>query len=287
MQAEDSEIFLLYNEREKLPDTIAAELRHRGVSLYFYRSDLPLGGKIQDTEAERLRNARGVVALLGDQGWGISQAELAQEADKLGKPILPVLIGSPPDEAMDQVGRLFRERRRLNLRDPSPALYDELVLAIERIAVQPASPIPDPVRRAGPRFDEIINTLVDGSDLDRSLLLDRIIRYPLPNSTELAARLRHGITEDFSPAQETQFATAVRAPKRLASTRSWMLSTLIWLEPSSDESRTVILAHIEPSLEPDREVRFWTLAGLVQCKVSVSAQPGANTDWPRSVALMA
>lgn len=268
MVAGDSEVFLLYNEREKLPDTIAAELRDRGVSLYFYRSDLPLGGKIKDTEAERLRKARGVVALLGDRGWGISQAELAQEADSLGKLILPVLIGNPPEEAMDQVGSLFRERRRLDLREPTPALYEELVSAIQGMVASPPPPKPDLARPAGPRFDEIINTLVDGSDLDRSLLLERVIRYPMPNSAELAARLRHGITEDFSPAQETQFATAVRAPKRLASARSWMLSTLIWLEPSSLESQTVILAHLQASLEPDREVRFWTLAGLVQRKLS-------------------
>jgi hypothetical protein len=267
MQAEDSEVFLLYNEREKLPDTIATELRTRGVSLYFYRSDLPLGGKIKDTEAERLRSARGVVALLGDRGWGVSQAELAQEADSLGKPILPVLIGNPPDEAMDQVGRLFRERRRLDLREPSPALYDELVSAIQNMTVSPTAPKSNPLRSTGPRFDEIINTLVDGSDLDRSLLLERIIRYPVPNSAELATRLRHAINEDFSPAQETQFATAVRAPKRLASARSWMLSTLIWLEPLSPDSQTVIFAHLQASLEPDREVRFWTLAGIVQRKL--------------------
>lgn len=185
MEADNPDIFLLYNEREEMPNTIASELRHREVSLYFYRSDVPFGGKISEIEADRLKTARGVVVLLGDQGWGVSQAQLGQEATQLGKPILPVLIGSPPDEAMDQVGRLFRDRRRLDLRKPSPELFDQLADAIQVMLSEPA-PSPfgvDPISSVptAPRFDEIINTLVDGSDLDRSLLLQRIMRYPMPN----------------------------------------------------------------------------------------------------------
>lgn len=264
MATGNSEVFLLYNERETFPDFVASELRDRGVSLYFYRSDLPLGSNIRDIEAKQLRAARGVVVLLGNEGWGVSQAEIGQQAVSLGKPIVPVLIGNPPEQAMDQVGALFRTYRRLDLREPSPALFDELARAIERMAPTIGATRTISAAPAAPRFDEIINTLVDGSDLDRSTLLQRIIRYPLQGGAELARRLRAAIGDAFSPGQENQFATAVRAPKRLSSTRSWMLSVLIWLEPTTAESQAVILEHIQAELEPDREVRFWTLAGIVQ-----------------------
>lgn len=264
MASDEPNIFLLYNEREKLPDTIVAELRNRGTSLYFYRSDLRYGENIKEREASKMRHARAAVILLGDAGWGISQAELAQEAVSLGKPILPVLIGSPPEEAMDQVGSLFRLRRRLDLRDPSETGFDELARAIEMLVLETGtaasgSPTPD-----APRFDEVINILVDGNDLDRSQVLQRLIRHPVANSGALALRLRDAITSDFSSSQEDQFATAVRAPKSLASTRSWMLSVLIWVEPNNAQSKAIILEHLQFSSEPDREVRFWVLAGIVQ-----------------------
>lgn len=266
MATERSEVFLLYNEREKRADEVVSELRERGVRLYFYRRDLPLGGNIREIETSRLQSASVFVVLLGSEGWGVSQAELGQQAVALGKPIVPVLIGDPPEQAMEQVGALFRLRRRLDLRYPTPKLYDELASAIAMIETSgPGEAVS--VDAAANRFDDIINTLIDGSDVDRSLLLQRLIRYPVANSADLARRLRTAIDKDFAPGQENQFATAVRAPKRLASARSWMLSALIWLEPSSKDSQRVILDHVRVDREPDREVRFWTLAGIIQRKL--------------------
>ena len=117
-------------------------------------------------------------------------------------------------------------------------------------------------------FYDIINTLVDGSDEQRSQLLHRVGRDGVPDREGLAARLRSAIQEEFSPDQENNFATAIRDPKRLASARSWMLSLLIAVDPESPESRSLLLKQVGPSGEPDRTVRFWALAGLLQGNVS-------------------
>lgn len=270
MQADDLDaeaaesVFLLYNEQEKDPEEVVAQLRERGMSVYFYRTDFPIGGDVPSGEAARLDAAPAVVVLLGHRGWGPTQRKIAQQAVALEKPIIPALIGKPPQGALDDVGGLFGRLRRVDLTKPSPAAYDELARAIRKVLIPKLT---EPPKREGPRFDDIINTLVDGGDADRSALLDRIIRYPVANRNGLAARIRESIRKDFSPGQESRFATAVRDPNRLTSIRSWMLSVLIWLEPLSAESMRAILDHIDESSEPERVVRFWTLAGVVQRKL--------------------
>ena len=47
-----------------------------------------------------------------------------------------------------------------------------------------------------------------------------------------------------------------------------MLSLLIAVDPESPESRSLLLKQVGPSGEPDRTVRFWALAGLLQGNVS-------------------
>lgn len=254
------EVFLLYNEQEKVVDEIADELRARGVPAYFFRRDLPFGGEIEKIEEAKLRDARLVLVALGSLGWGPSQRALAQRAIALNKRIIPVLVGRPPEEAMDDLDGLFRRLRWVDLTQGGGA-FDQLVLTLRAGLDESGA---DRAGRAASRFDEIINTLVDGSDADRAALLDRVIRQDIADRDGLAARIRRSIRDDFGPTQESRFATAIRDPKRFASTRSWMLSVLIWLEPFSRESAALILEHIDPAHEPERTVRFWTLAGIIQ-----------------------
>ncbi|MDT5270210.1 MAG: hypothetical protein QOH49_2396 [Acidobacteriota bacterium] len=47
-----------------------------------------------------------------------------------------------------------------------------------------------------------------------------------------------------------------------------MLSSLIWSDAESTESRQLLQKHVSLNHEPDRNVRFWTLAGLWQVKAS-------------------
>lgn len=253
------EILLLYNEQEKAVDEIAEGLRARGLPTSSFRRDVSFGSEFAKIEEEevKLQDARLILILLGSVGWSSSQRVLAQRAIALNKRIVPVLVGHPPAEAIDDLDGLFRRLRWVDLTQGGGA-FDQMILSLRTLLDEGETD------HGTPRFDEIINTLVDESDADRAALLDRVIRQDIADRDGLAARIRRSIRDDFGPSQESQFATAVRDPKRFASTRSWMLSVLIWLEPFSSESAALILEHIDPEHEPDRTVRFWTLAGIIQ-----------------------
>src|SRR4051812_20769837 len=113
---ESADAFILFNERER--DRIApivSELTSLRVSTYFWRRDIPVGEAWEQYERHRLRSAHTIVLFLGPSGWGPTHRQLAEEAQALQKPILPVLIGQPPLEALEEVGSLFRNRRYLDL----------------------------------------------------------------------------------------------------------------------------------------------------------------------------
>lgn len=254
-------VFLLYNEQDDEPEAIVHALRERGISIYFYRTDLPVGVEISSSEATKLDTARAVVVLLGRHGWGPTQRQIARRAKSLQKPLIPVLIAQPPENALEEVDGMFRRLHWADLREPTSDAYDRVAdavkqaLGVERVGSS---------ERSGPRYDGIIKTIIDGSEADRFALLDRIQRDGFADRAGLAARLRVSIQTDFSPERERQFAIAVRDTSRLASTRSWMLSLLIWLEPFSPESADLILKHVRLEYEPNRAVRFWTLSGIIQ-----------------------
>lgn len=254
------DVFLLYNQREEGVERVAEKLRAEGIATYYYRRDVPLGGDFVNIETAKLRDALLVLILLGPLGWGPSQRTLAQRAIAINKRIIPVVLDLAPEEALNDLDGLFRRLRWVNLKHDEGA-FDQLVVTIRAAIEEDEANL---VRRAAPRFDDIINILVDGSDADREALLDRIIREDFADQDGLAARIRYSIQQEFAPTLETRFATAIRDPKRFAATRSWMLSVLIWLEPFSDESTAVILNHLDPRYEPERTVRFWALAGVVQ-----------------------
>ncbi|MEM5366452.1 P-loop NTPase fold protein [Paraburkholderia azotifigens] len=268
-------VFLLYNERETGIDEIVKHLHALQISTYFFRRDVQPGEDIEKIEDRELRQASTVVVVLGEQGWGRTQRMLAERAVAMQKHIIPVLVGSPPEVALEDVGRLFHERLRVDL-SQGKAAYDQLSKVLSAPTPE-AHAIP-----AGedlgvtPRFDEVLNVIVDGSDVDRSALLDRVIRGDIANRNELAVRIRKSIDEDYGVTRENP----PRNEAQIASIRGWLLSVLIWLEPDSAESRDLIRRHIDPDYELNTTVRFWTLAGIIRRSPSYRkrAQDEAQQD---------
>lgn len=94
--------------------------------------------------------------------------------------------------------------------------------------------------------DEAVGVIADTSGL-----LDRKL---------LATMLIHAIQTDFSPSRD--------AITEAGSTRDWLLSALARLSQENSEAQALVLGHLDPAVEPQEWVRYWTLAGLVAGKVS-------------------
>jgi hypothetical protein len=247
---EQRKVFLLYNERETGVEEIVGRLHSLLTPTYFFPRDVTPGEDIEKIEDLKLRQASTVVVMLGAQGWGSWQRMLVERAVAMQKHIIPVLIGSPPEGALDDVGQLFQYRQRVDL-TRGEAEFDQLVKALSAPAAEPRATPAGEDRGVTPRFDEILNVIVDGSEVDRSALLDRVIRGDIANRDEPAARIRRNIREDYSVAQASQFGAPPREEARIASVRGWLLSVLIWLEADSGESGDLILQHIDSGLEPE------------------------------------
>lgn len=116
------------------------------------------------------------------------------------------------------------------------------------------------------RIAHILHILKDGSDRERLDALRQLSGLHANDRGAFADILRWHLRGDFAVGAEDNFAAAVRSPKRLASIRSWMLSALIQLD--AEGSPDLILQHLQESNEPDRNVRFWALAGLYGRSVS-------------------
>ena len=126
------------------------------------------------------------------------------------------------------------------------------------------------------RFDQVINTIVDGNEEQRSDLLLQIQSSTSIDRLALSSRLRFEIQFRFNSLREKDFATAIRDPKKISSIRSWMLSCLIWTDAEYFPNSQLLRDHIHSFAEPDESVRYWTLAGLYQKKVSY-LQDALNT----------
>lgn len=254
MESAQVDAFILFNEKEDAVEKIVHELESRGVSTYFWRRDIPIGEPWSDVENELLKDARCVLVFLGDAGWGPNHLKITKAAQLSKKRILPILIGSPPKSAFDEAGALFQGRRYLDLHEPDA---ESLKLLVDEIRKSDL-----PRREASGRFDRLISVLVDGNEEQRTDLLRQIQISKTIDKAGLAARLRDEIAGPFSPNSESQYTQAVRDPKRMSSVRSWMLSSLIWADAEDSDSRALILRHVAEPSEPDRNVRYWTLAGL-------------------------
>ncbi|WP_158900143.1 P-loop NTPase fold protein [Burkholderia sp. L27(2015)] len=285
---EQHRVFLLYNEREDGIDKIADLLHSFEISTYFFRRDGKPGDEFEKIEDTELRQSSTVVIILGERGWGPTQRKLAERAVILQKQIIPVLIGNPPEEALDDIDGLFRRRLRVDLTGGSGS-FDQLLNAIRSPTPKLSSTPPSQQREVKSRFDEILWVIVNGTDVDRSVLLDRVIRGDIANREELAIRIRTALSDEYSVSRARQFVGSPRDQARGASIRGWLLSILIGLEADSDASYALILRHIDAKHEPDRTVRFWTLAGVIGRNPSYrqQAQDKALGDNAPEVALLA
>ena len=149
-------------------------------------------------------------------------------------------------------GGAFKRLRYVDLRHRNQASLSQLVDAIR-------------ARAPGPSFAGLIGQIVDGNEEQRAQALQQVIDGFVADRAGLSARsarLREQIESRFGPQQEKEFAQAVRDPKKLPSVRAWMMSMLIWADAKLKPNRQLILKHLDARYETDRNVRFWTLAGL-------------------------
>jgi hypothetical protein len=258
--AEPVDAFILFHEPEDSVAFIVDALEGRGISTHFWRRDVQPGKPWEDLERERLRSARSVVLVLGSAGWGPTHRSLAEQALSLKKTVIPVLIGSPSDQALDDVGGIFRKLRYLDLRKPDSAVLDELARTI-RGAQQTG-------REQDGRVEQIIRILVDGNDDQRFENLVQLRGSSGVDRQALGQKLRDQIRVRFSPASEKSIESAARDQNRIASIRSWMVSYLIWSDLENPESVGVLLQCVDERAEPDRHTRFWALGGLYEAKAS-------------------
>jgi hypothetical protein len=270
MQEPNVDAFILFNERESAIESLVGELTSRGISTYFWRRDVPLGDDWEDLEARRLREAHVVLVFLGAAGWGPNHLRITEEVQGIGKRILPILIGDPPEGALSQANGLFHSRRYLDLRDSNALPI--LVNAIRG-------------REPSVQVDRIVSVLIDGSDTDRADVLRQVRVSRSIDRPVLAARLRSEILQRFAPHAER----TVRDPSKISSIRSWMLSALIGVDAEGKDTRDLILHSLKASWEPAENVRFWALAGLYGMRASYLEEGAhmATSDDASEVAALA
>src|SRR5688572_9344213 len=151
-----AEAFLSYAELDRQRATqINDWLMAQGVRTHFYHRNVEIGAQIE-FEERQLRSAITVVAMLGEHGWGPNHMKQVASALELKVPVLPVLIGEPPQEAFGMLDGLFQKLRYLDLREDDPSNLRELLRTIWRHA--PGS---------DGRVDYFVRILIDRDDEDR------------------------------------------------------------------------------------------------------------------------
>ena len=250
-------VFILYNEHESAVEPIVRALDSRDIKTYFWKRDIPFGEGWEPIEDEKLQAAPAVLVFLGPKGWGPNHLKITEKAQSLGKRLIPILLGDPPPGDYDKASGLFRERRYVELRQLDPKILDELADQIL------------PGRSNLARFDRIVNILIDGSEEERDKELRQLRQSSAIDREAFAARLRSELQGRIAPNSSFR--------QHLTSIRSWMLSSLIWADLESPESRDLILRHLDSSYEFGDSVRFWSLAGLYGRKASYLQEAVAKT----------
>lgn len=275
MPSRGPDAFILFNEREDAVAPIVEELGKRGVSTFFWRRDVQGGETWDAVEGEKMRAARSVLVFLGDKGWGPHHLPLARQALGLGKPLIPILIGTPRDDALLEVEGLFTARRYIDLREVSQKGLALLVQSVESV--------PDPTQ-----FESVIGTIRDGNESQRLRVLLEIQSSRTINRRARSGRIRAEIQERFGPQTEKHFASAIRDPKKIASIRSWLFSCLIAANAEDLDNQALFLDHLSTEKEPDRNVRFWLLGQLLVAGASClrKAAERATNDSAQEVAFL-
>lgn len=277
--------FVLFNERESEVQKIVGELESYGFTTHFWRRDVQTRSEWEKIESVRLRDSRVVMVFLGREGWGSTHVRLTEEALKLKKPIVPVLLADVNEKELAEANRLFLTHSYFDLRKDSVRK-----LADETRRLLPGADENQQLRRSNTQqFDRIIGVLVDGNESQRAELLWQIRNSKTLDRPALASRLVTEIRERFGPSSESNIATAIRDPKLVPSARSWMFSTLILTSIEDSDAQRLVREHLKPEIEPDRSVRFWILAGLTQIKAPFLIEVAANclSDPAEEVSVLA
>lgn len=271
--------FLSYREGETRVLEINEQLKQYGLRTHYFYDTVKPGDPVDAGPA--LSEARCMVVFLGDRGWGNTQLQQVAAFRSTGRRIVPVRIGVISSADATELDGLFSRLLYVDLTKNDDVKLAQLVQAIREANDSPNEM--DPLFRTGSessrtsnassdepptsaRIVHVLHILKDGSDRERLDVLRQLRALNVNDSGALAYMLRRHLRGDFAVGTEDNFAAAVRSPKRLASIRSWMLSALIQLDAESNSD--LILQHLQKSLEPDRNVRFWTLAGLYGREVS-------------------
>lgn len=241
-------------------DTGVEELVHalsaRDIEVFSDQS-VASGTALQSTARRRMEEAAVLLVVLGPSGWSDEQHQLVTKTAGRNEPVIPVMVGSPSQDARADFRRRFDHLQSFDL-DEKDA-FERLIATIRGFVVSR----PAPGRVAG-RFEEIVSILVDGSDTDRATLLERVIDGDIIDEGGLADELGALVRTHYSASSKMNMAVALRDPNAFASIRSWMLSVLIWLEPAKPDTAELVLEHLDEAHEPERMVRFWALAGIIQ-----------------------
>jgi hypothetical protein len=253
------DVFIISNKKESINEIILKTLDDNKINAYFLSRKSPTFSEWNEVEKQNLKEAKAVLVILGKFGWESLQLKITTEAIKLNKNIIPVLIEDLGKEALDKAYSLFKSKRYLDLRKADSKSINELldfIKSSKELTIDTS------------QFDQLINTLVDGNEEQRANLLHQIQASKFIDRASLSSRLRLEIQNKFSPDKLNNFASAIRDPEKLSSIRSWMLSSLIWTDAENEINSKLLLDHLNTEVEPNANVRYWTLAGLYQSKVT-------------------
>lgn len=273
----NTDALFLYNERETIVDPIVKRLDESGYATFFWRRDTPYAEKIDKLEAEHLETTTHVLLLLGEYGWGPNHLRLAQKAIEQEKKPIPVLIGNPPEGALEELNGYFKEHRWVDLRAMDEQGYFELFNALGS---------PGEFKASG-KFDSIIAILRDGNRRERSKVIQQIKESKNLDRLGLSIQLRDEIERRYSD----KYAHTLDAPRNIREgqiARFWMLSALIYTEAEGFENRSLLLDHLKPDIENDETIRYYVLGGLYHRNVSYfeSVLEIAQSDPSPLIALM-
>jgi HEAT repeat protein len=122
----------------------------------------------------------------------------------------------------------------------------------------------DPVVNAVRMFEIFLK----GREPDRNQADHRLGNASYPVDRD---ELRHRLVEHLQ-ANSGPGGPMMKPGRDLASTRAWLLYALGRVGAADPEAVAVLERHLDPASEPDRWVRYWTLAGLARSGAPVLAK---------------
>jgi hypothetical protein len=249
------DILFLYNEKEEDVEPVVERINNMRYQTFFWRNDVPIGDVASGAEEDMLDSVGAVVVFLGNYGWGPNHLRLTEIAKEKEKKIIPVLMAEVSSSEMEKAGNLFVVQRYVDFTEGYSKNFGKLIQAIG-----PRSKVTAPSA-----FDGFMESYFKGNDESRSELLSSVHRFRKDQLKSLAARV---FTElEYFPLEFEDISVTDQEHEERTSLRSWLISLLIWTDPHSQKSRSLLMRHLDYDTEPDGNIRFWTLAGLYQQKV--------------------